>query len=183
MTNKIFEALCGALAVVADFGAPRSGNENDSFERGVQYVRGLCFRPLLQVASLEEFGRFVMEPLTADLDHRRLPDGRTAREVLDAEREALRPLPAHVSATCCVRPVVADKYAHVRVDHVVSSVPSEFARCTLLAKFFRDRVEVVDGERVVTRYERSFVRRAHMLDTTTPGSASRWPGFAFSHGR
>jgi transposase len=73
----------------------------------VAEVRGLCFRPLLHVAGFEELNQFLMEQLTADLDHRRLRDGRTAREALETEREALRPLPAHIPPTCRHRPVVA----------------------------------------------------------------------------
>jgi len=162
--NKVFEAFRGALALDADFCAPRSGNEKGSVERGVQYVRGLCLRPLLDVSSFEELNAFIIEQLTADLGCRRLPDGRTAKEALDAERQALRPLPDHFPATCRVRPVVADKYAHVRVDHVFYSVPSELSRRTLLAKLLHDRVEIVHQDQVVARHERSFVRGAHVLD-------------------
>jgi len=162
--NKVFEAFRGALAVAADFCAPRSGNEKGSVERGVEYVRGLCFRPLLHVASFDELNQFLMEQLTADLDHRRLPDGRTAKEALGAERKMLRPLPAHFPATCRIRPVIVDKFAHVRVDHVFYSVPSELVRRSLLAKLFHDRVEIVDGDQVVARHRRTFVRGAHVLD-------------------
>jgi transposase len=162
--NKIFEAFRGALAVAADFCAPRSGNEKGSVERGVQYVRGLCFRPLLDVTGFEELNRFLVEQLTADLAHRRLPDGRTAEQALGAERAALRPLPAHFPATCRLRPVVADKYAHVRVDHVFYSVPSELTRRPLLAKLFHDRVDIVHADHVVASHERSFVRGTHVLD-------------------
>jgi len=162
--NRIFEAFHGALAVAADFCAPRSGNEKGSVERGVEYVRGLCFRPLLHVSGFEELNLFLTEQLTSDLDHRRLPDGRTAKDALDAEREALRPLPTHFPATCRVRPVVVDKFAHVRVDHIFYSVPSELVRRSLLAKLFHDRVEIVDGDQVVARHVRTFVRGAHVLD-------------------
>lgn len=162
--NRSFESFRGALAVAADFCAPRRGNEKGSVERGVEYVRGLCFRPLLQVADFEELNQFLREQLTADLANRRLPDGRTAKDALDAEREVLRPLPAHFPPTCRIRPVVADKFAHVRVDHVFYSVPSELARRSLLAKLNHDRVEIVDGDQVLARHVRTFVRGAHVLD-------------------
>jgi hypothetical protein len=162
--NRIFESFRGALALASDFCAPRRGNEKGSVERGVEYVRGLCFRPLLHVASFEELNQFLVDQLTADLKDRRLPDGRTARDALEAEREMLRPVPAHFPPTCRVRPVVADKFAHVRVDHVFYSVPSELVRRTLLAKLFHHRVEVVSGDQVVARHQRTFVRGAHVLD-------------------
>jgi hypothetical protein len=43
-------------------------------------------------------------------------------------------------------------------------VPSELVRRSLLAKLFHDRVEIVSGDRVVARHERTFVRGAHVLD-------------------
>ena len=162
--NKAFEAFRGSLPVAVDFCAPRRGNEKGSVERGVEYVRGLFFRPLIEVESFETLNRLLLDQLRADLTERRLPDGRTAAEALSAEREALRPLPAHWPETCRVRPVVADKYAHVRVDRVHYSVPSELVRRPLLAKLFHDRVEVVFEDRVVARHARSFARGDHVLD-------------------
>jgi len=162
--HKLFEAFRGALAVAADFCAPRKGNEKGSVERGVEYVRGLCFRPLLEVESFEELNRFLTEQLEADLGERRLADGRTAKEALDAEREALRPLPAHWPETCRVRSVVADKYAHVRIDYVHYSVPSELVRRPLIAKLYHDRVALVSGDQVVACHERAFVRGELVLD-------------------
>jgi transposase len=162
--NKLFEAFHGALAVAADFCAPRKGNEKGSVERGVEYVRGLCFRPMPEVESFEELNRFVMEQLKADLSERHLRDGHTAKEALEAERAALRALPAHWPETCRVRTVVADKYAHVRIDYVHYSVPSELVRQPLVAKLYHDRVEFASGDKVVARHERSFSRGQLVLD-------------------
>lgn len=164
LENRVFQAFRGALPLHADFCAPRRGNEKGSTERGVDYVRGIFFRPTPQAADFEEFNRRLLDALVADLPERRLADGRTAEQALAAEREALRPLPAHWPATCRHVPVVADKYAHVQVDRVRYSVPSEHARRPLLVKLFHDRVEIVAGEVVVARHARSFVRGFCVLD-------------------
>lgn len=162
--NRLFEAFRGGLAVAADFCAPRSGHEKGSVERGVQYVRGLCLRPLVHAESFDALDALLAQQLDADLDHRHLPDGRSARQALEDERKHLRPLPEHLPETCRVRPVVADRFAHVRVDHVTYSVPAELARRSLLAKLHWDRIEVVHEDRVVARHERSFVRGELVLD-------------------
>jgi transposase len=161
---KAFAAFRGSLPLAADFCAPRSGHEKGSVERGVQYVRGLCLRPLAHAGSFEELNQFIAQQLLTDLAARRLPDGRTAHQALEDERAALRPLPEHWPATCRIRPVVADRFGHVHIEHVHYSVPSELARRPLLAKLFHDRVEVTHEDRVVACHTRSFARGDHVLD-------------------
>ena len=78
-----------------DFCAPGKGWEKGSVERGVEYVRGLVFRPIPKVGSFEDLNAWILKELDRDLDRRRLADGRSARDALTAEREHLRPLPHH----------------------------------------------------------------------------------------
>jgi transposase len=162
--TKIFEAFRGTFPLRADFCAPASGWEKGSVERGVEYVRDNVFRPLPEVASFDELNARMIAELDRDLDRRKLPDGRTARQAWIAEREHLRPLPLHEPETCRIVPVVADKFGHVRVDRSTYSVPIAYARRSMSAKLFHERVEVVcDGE-VVTSKERSYEESAMVLD-------------------
>ncbi len=162
--TKAFHGWRGSFPLAVDFCAPAKGNEKGSVERGNEYVRGIFFRPIPEARSWEELHANLLLELERDLDLRQLPDGRTARQALIAEREHLRPLPSWLPETCRIVPCVADKYAIVTVDRARYSVPSEYARRALLAKIFWDRIEVVDGDRSVASHTRSYVEGTHVLD-------------------
>jgi len=162
--TKAFHGWRGCFPLQVDFCAPAKGNEKGSVERGNEYVRGLFFRPLAEADSWDELNEKLQAELERDLDHRKLPDGRTARQALQAEREHLRPLPPRLPESCRIVPCVADKYAIVTVDRSRYSVPSELARCALLAKIFWDKIEIVDGDHRVATHARSYVAGAHVLD-------------------
>ncbi len=162
--TRLFHAFRGAFPVHADFCAPRKGWEKGSVEGGVGYVRDNWFRPLARAGSYEDLNAAMLEGLEADLERRLLPDGRTARQALAAEREHLRPLPEHLPETCRTLPRVVDKFGHVRLDGVHYSVPIAHAYRPVLAKLFHDRVEIVAGSEVVARHERSFAEGGKVLD-------------------
>ncbi len=69
----------------------------------------------------------IITELEADLPTRHLHDGRSVAEALTQERQHLRAMPVHLPGTCRVVPRVADKFGHVRVDHVTYSVPIHHA--------------------------------------------------------
>jgi len=164
LETERFHAFRGEWILHVDFCAPGKGWEKGAVERGVEYVRGLVFRPMPKCASFDELNAMMLAELDRDLDERKRRDGRTARQAFAAEREHLRPLPVHRPETCKVISCVADKYAHVRVDKVSYSLPTRFTRRTVTCKLFHDRVEVVlDGE-VIARHERSFRSGATVID-------------------
>jgi hypothetical protein len=167
-TNRVetdrFHAFRGEWVLHVDFCAPAKGWEKGAVERGVEYVRGLVFRPMPKVASFDDLNARILEELEHDLDLRKLPDGRTARQALAAEREHLRPLPAHRPETCRVLACVANKYAHVRVDRVTYSLPSEHARRVVTCKLFHGHVEMARDGVVIARHARSFREGAVVID-------------------
>lgn len=162
--TRDFHGWRGCFPLEVEFCAPAKGNEKGSVERGNEYVRGIFFRPIAEASSWEELNSRLLAELDRDLDHRKLPDGRTAREALIAEREHLRPLPPILPASCRIVPCVADKYALVTIDRSRYSVPSELTRRALLAKLYWDRVEIVDGERSVAVHRRATAVGTHVLD-------------------
>lgn len=159
-----FHAFRGEYALDVDFCAPAKGWEKGSVETGVKFVRANAFRPRPRVASFAELNQQILHTLAEDLDFRRLPDGRTARQAWIAEREHLRPLPSHEPETCRVRSLVADKFGHVRIDRVQYSVPIEHAYQAVTAKLFHDRVEIAARDRVVAIHTRSFEEGDKVLD-------------------
>ena len=147
----------------ADFCNPASGWEKGSAERGVEYIRGLVFRPTPSVSSLDELNEKILQELELDLDRRTLRFGSTAREALAKEQESLRPIPAHRPSSARTTSVTADKFAHVRIDRVTYSVPSKFARQTLTAHLHHDHVEIAASGVVVATHPRAAKRGEHIL--------------------
>lgn len=162
--NRRFQAFRGELALHADFCAPRKGWEKGSVEGGVNYTRENCLRPRLAAASWDAANARMLEIFEADLDERRLPDGRTCRKALVEERGRLRPLPLHLPDTCRTMPRVVDKFGHVLVDGVRYSVPIEQAHKPSLVRLFHDRVEVAVEGVGVASHPRSFRPGQNMLD-------------------
>lgn len=159
-----FEAFRGAYPFRAEFCAPAKGWEKGSVEGGVQYVRDLALRPMVQAPSWAALNAYLEAELHVDLPRRRLPDGRTTADAWAAEREHLRPLPAAPPETCRRVARVIDKFGHVRVDHVAYSVPIAHAYRPAWVKLFADRAEVVVADTVVATHARAFRRGTLVLE-------------------
>jgi len=162
--TPLFLAYRGAWPVDADFCAPGKGWEKGSVERGVEYVRGLCFVPCPAFESWDDLNEHIRMELERDLDCRKLRDGRTAREALADEREHLRPLPVHRPEACRIIACTADKFAHVRVDRATYSLPVAHARRPVTVKLFHDRVVCIVDSTVVASHARTYERSAMILD-------------------
>ena len=159
-----FEAFRGGYPFRAEFCAPAKGWEKGSVEGGVKYVRNLVFRPRLGVESWTALNAAIITELEADLPTRHLDDGRSVKEALRQERRHLRAMPVHLPATCRVVARVADKFGHVRVDHVTYSVPIRHAYRPVWVKLYHDRVAIAVGAEVVAQHRRAFCRGAKVLD-------------------
>jgi transposase len=159
-----FHAFRGAYALDVDFCAPAKGHEKGSVETGVRYVRNLVFRPRPKVATLEELNASILGELDTDLDARTVAGGRTARHALQAEKEHLRPLPAHPPEPCRVQARVTDKFGHVRIDRNAYSVPIALAYRDVWARIYPERIEIASGDEVVARHHRCYGEGCHVLD-------------------
>jgi len=162
--TEAFEGFRGQYPFSAEFCATAKGNEKGSAETGVKYVRNNCFRPMPNVASFEELNASILQELLYDTDLRTLPDGRTARQAWQAEREQLRHLPAHRPETCRQAGYVVDKFGHVNMVDGTYSVPINYAYRPVWVKAYFDRLDICVNEKVVASHERSFKKGAYHLD-------------------
>ena len=166
--TEAFEAFRGAYPFRAEFCAPAKGWEKGSVEGGVKYARNLVFRPRLAIKSWAALNAAILTELEADLPLRHLDDGRSAQEALALERQHLRALPEHLPATCRVVARVADKFGHVRVDHVTYSVPIRHAYRPAWVKLYHDRVAIAVGAEVVAQHRRVPLSRHHQGGSGPP---------------
>ena len=119
---------------------------------------------LLTVDSWAALNATLLTELEADLPTRHLDDGRSAEEALALERQHLRAMPKHLPATCRVVARVADKFGHVRVEHITYSVPIRHAYQPVWVKLYHDRVAIAVGADVVAEHGRAFCRGTKVLD-------------------
>jgi transposase len=159
-----FHAFRGSFPLGADFCAPAKGWEKGSVEGLVGFVRENCFMPMPNAASFDELNEQICLELDADMERRRLADGRTVLEALTAEREHLRPLPAAMPEACRTTSRVVDKFAQIVVDGVRYQAPISCAYKPVVVKLFADRVKIVAGTDVVADAARSFERGKLVLD-------------------
>jgi len=162
--TKLFRAFHGEWPLHVDYCAPASGWEKGSVERGVQYVRGLVFQPLVKSKDIDELNEFILAELETDLDRRSLPDGRTVREAFMEERASLLPLPAYLPDTSREIPCVSDKHGQVCVDRSTYSVPSKCARRSVIVRLYHDRVEIAADGEIVATHQRSTVGGQTIID-------------------
>ncbi len=162
--TEAFEAFRGAYPFRAECCAPAKGWEKGSVETGVKYVRNLVFRPRPNVESWAALNALIVTELEADLPLRHLDDGRSVQEAWTLERQHLRALPVHLPATCRVVARVADKFGHVRVNHITYSVPIRHAYRPVWVKLYHDRVAIAVGADVVAQHARAFYRGSKVLD-------------------
>ena len=162
--TESFQAFHGAFPFEAHFCAPAKGWEKGSVERGVEYARSLCFRPIPEAGTWAALNAGILAELERDLDQRRLPDGRTVRAALAEERTRLRALPTHLPDPCRVLSCVANHFGHVRVDRVTYSVPLALARRAVTVRLFHDQVSLAVDGAVVARATRSWKPNDMVLD-------------------
>ena len=120
--------------------------------------------PVAAVESWAALNALLITELEADLPARHLDDGRPVQDAWRLERQHLRALPVHRPATCRIVARVADKFGHVRVDHITYSVPTRHAYRPVWVKLYHDRVAVAVGAEVVAQHPRAFRRGAKVLD-------------------
>jgi len=136
----------------------KGGNEG---EVGRQRRRFLV--PVPRVKSLAELNRRLEEADRADLARHVGSRRSTVGQDGEADRAALRPLPAEPFDAARVVPVKVDAKARVCVRQCFYSVPARYAGRTLTARIGGTRIEVAQAGTVVASHERSVVRGSQTL--------------------
>jgi transposase len=145
---------------------PGRPNEKGRVENAVGYIKSSF------LAGREPCRPEVLAPAlfdwTANVANQRVhgSTGRVPRELFEeAERQALRPLPAGPHECCCVQTGVADSRFRVRVDDNRYSVPSSAASRKVEVWRYADRIVVrsTEGE-LLADHPRNFGRKQETAD-------------------
>ena len=119
--------------------------------------------PLPRVHSLAELNRRLEVADRTDLARHIGARRLTVGAMGDADRAALRPLPAEPFDAARVVAVRVDAKARVCVRQSFYSVPARYAGRRLTARIGGTRIEVTDAGRVVAGHERSIIRGSQTL--------------------
>ena len=141
----------------------KGAHEKGGIEGEVGRHRRRFFVPIPHVRSLADLNRRLEEADRRDaarhIGARRLTVGAMG----EADRAALRPLPAEPFDFARVTPVRVDTKARVCVRQSFYSVPARYAGRQLTARIGGTRIEVADGGTIVASHERSLTRGTQTL--------------------
>ena len=141
----------------------RGAHEKGGIEGEVGRQRRHFFVPIPRVKSLADLNRRLEEADRRDAARHIGARRQTVGAMGEADRAALRPLPAEPFDFARVAPVRVDRKARVCVRQSFYSVPARFAGRQLQARIGGTRIEVVEGGTVVASHERSVVRGSQTL--------------------
>ena len=160
-----FIALRSQYGFDSFFCQPGEGgaHEKGGVEGEVGRQRRRFFVPLPRVASLAELNRRLEAADRADLARHIGARRSTVGQDGEADRAALRPLPAEPFDFARQASVKVDARARVCVRQSFYSVPARYAGRRLVARIGGSAIEITDAGRVVARHERSTVRGSQTL--------------------
>ena len=146
------------------FTAPGQGHEKGSVEHAVGFGRRNFMVPLPEVDSFEELNEHLLARCLAD-DHRRVAgQPTTIGAAWEQERAYLRDLPGRDFDCATSRPVVLNSYSQVVFETNRYSVPVDQARRNLVVKAYPFHLEILSGEEVLCKHQRSYGREEDVVD-------------------
>jgi len=128
-----FQALASTYLFEPCFARPGEGHDKGAVERRGQTVRLQYFTPVPAGDSLEEIASSVQKCINEASVEKETADGRTVAQRYEQEKRLFSPLPARAFRAERVVPVIATRQSLVTVEGATYSVPSRWARSTVMA--------------------------------------------------
>lgn len=143
---------------------PGQGHEKGGVESDVGYVRRNFLVPLPQVESFDELNHHLRQACLTNDEGRPDRSERSRRELWEAERPHLHPLPAHSFVCCHSRQVTLNGYGQVTFETNRYSVPGHLARKQMLLRAYPFHIEIVADNQVIASHPRTYARQQEILD-------------------
>ena len=183
--NPRYAALASHYVFEPLFCMPGRGNEKPRVEGRVYGLQRRFGTPVPRVRDLAELNSKLRAWCESERDrvasgHQESIGARFARD-----QAAARELPRARFDACVMRTAQVDKYQTVAFERNHYSVPRTVAFEAVTVKAYVDRIEVVSGDTVVARHERSYGRDEHILEprhylsvlSRRPGALDHSPAF------
>ena len=175
--NRNYAALASHYRFEPLFCMPARGQEKSDVESAVRGLQKRFCTPVPAVADLPALNAYLLA--RCQEERTRIVSGQTRSigENFDLEKAGALPLPAYRFDACVGRVGVVDKYQTVQLETNHYSVPRGVAFCPVTIKAYVDRVDVVQGDRLLASHARSYGRNESILDPLHYLAAlSRKPG-------
>jgi len=177
-----FAALASAYLFEPCFARPGEGHDKGAVERRGQTVRLQFFTPVPSGKTLEEIAESAQNHIREAAIEKETADGRSVAQRLEQEKRLFSSLPARAFRAERVVPVSATRQSLVSVEGATYSVPSGWARATVMAYVgvatvrFECRGETVSmakaakGARVVKylHYQKELARKPQAVRQVAP---------------
>jgi len=176
--NRNYAALASHYRFEPLFCMPARGQEKSDVESAVRGLQKRFCTPVPAVADLAALNGYLLQRCGEERERVVSGQTRSIGENFELEKAGALPLPVHRFDACVQRfGVVVDKYQTVQLDTNHYSVPRGAAFCTVTLKVYVDRVEVAQGDRILSSHPRSYGRHESILDPLHYLAAlSRKPG-------
>jgi hypothetical protein len=162
--NEYYQALASHYTFEALFCMPARGNEKPHAETRVRVLQQQWATPVPVVADLDALNVHLRQRALAELSRTVTGYEESIGQRFDRDRARALPLPEHAFDPCLQQAAVVDKYQTVQFDNNRYSVPRACAYRVVTVKGYLDRVEVVEGTRLVARHRRRYTRNEQILD-------------------
>jgi prepilin-type processing-associated H-X9-DG protein len=177
-----FQALASTYVFEPSFARPGEGHDKGAVERRGQTVRLQFFTPVPSGESLEEISAWVQNRIREAAVKKEIAGGGTVAQRFEQEKRLFSPLPVRPFRAERAVPVTATRQSLVTVEGATYSVPSAWARSTVMAYVgvatvrFECRAETVSmakaakGARVVSylHYQEELARKPQAVRQVAP---------------
>jgi len=164
VVNKKYMTLASHYNFEPLFCMPARGNEKPHVENRVKYLQRNWATPVPRVADLDELNRHLYQCCVNDRQRTITGKKESIEARFTQDRKHALPLSSFSFDPAILHERDVDKYQTVAFDRCRYSVPRRFAFQKATVKAYVDRLEIVSGDRVIARHERSHEPGSHILD-------------------
>lgn len=168
--SKLFGSMRAQYSFTSRFCNPYSGHEKGNVENKIGYTRRNMFVPEPAFDDVEEFNRMLLERHQEKAEECHYKKLLPIKELFDADKRALLPLPGKGFNACRYQYLKSDGYGKVKIDgrHHYSTCP-EYAGREVLVAIRAHTVDILDeNKELVVRHARQFgTQRSDTLDYRT----------------
>ncbi|MEL7596613.1 MAG: IS21 family transposase, partial [Clostridiaceae bacterium] len=131
------------------------GNEKGHVERSVEYIRRKAFSRNIIFNSLDEANRHLEEILESINLKKIYNSNKSAKELLDEEKEFLLPeMPIYETAK--IQDCRVNKYSSIMIDSCYYSVPDSFVGVMVRCKIYSSKILIYYNEEKIAEHNKVF---------------------------
>ncbi len=153
-----YTALSAHYGFNALFCNPSEGHEKGLVEGLVGWMRRNIFVPVPRINCLEELNELLKQRCLEYLKHQIRGKLASVGEMLEADKDALRPLPGYAFETAKCSNVRVNACSTVRFDTNDYSVPISYCGAYISIKGYAGNVEIYSEGQLIAKHERCFKR-------------------------